>query len=269
MLTGYTIAICIPDKSAETICRAYRDHVFCIFGGSTHILTENGSEFKNRELDQVCETLGIKRIYSSVYTPESNGKLEGYHKFFKACVAKHIRDTTLEWDELVPMASAAYNFFPGQTSRESPFVLIFGKDPLTPVASLIEPSPRYWGESGGKLHMDALKRLYMVTTENLKKARNCEGERDSKKRKLKVGDLVMLKDVTSAVFEPKYMLNYRVVAIYGENRIEVKDESGKTSLRRASHVKRIDPVEKVVQQIPTEQAFRDFGEQQSYYWTIR
>ena len=33
----------------------------------------------------------------------------------------------------------------------------------------------------------------------------------------------------------------------------------KTSLRRASHVKRIDPVEKVVQQIPTEQAFRDFG----------
>ena len=38
----------------------------------------------------------------------------------------------------------------------------------------------------------------------------------------------------------------------------MKDESGKTSLRRASNVKKIDPVEKVVQQIPTEQAFRDF-----------
>ena len=61
--------------------------------------------------------------------------------------------------------------------------------------------------------MDALKRLYMVTAENLKRARKCEGDREPKKRKLKVGDLVMVKDVTSAVFEPKYMPNYRVVAI--------------------------------------------------------
>ena len=51
--------------------------------------------------------------------------------------------------------------------------------------------------------MDALKRLYMVTAENLKRARNREGNRELKKRKLKVGDLVMVKDVTSAVFEPK------------------------------------------------------------------
>ena len=27
MLTGYTIAVAIPDKRAETVCKAYRDHV--------------------------------------------------------------------------------------------------------------------------------------------------------------------------------------------------------------------------------------------------
>ena len=118
MLTGYTIAIPIPNKSAETICQAYRDNVYCTFGGSSRILTDNGTEFTNKEFDEVCETLGIKRIYSPVYTPEANGKLEGYHKFFKACVAKPIRGTALEWDELVPMASAAYNFFPCQSLRE-------------------------------------------------------------------------------------------------------------------------------------------------------
>ena len=96
------------------------------------------------------ETLGIKRIYSPVYTPEANGKLEGYHKFFKACVAKHIRGTALEWDELVPMASAAYNFFPCQSSRESPFVLMFEKRSYHPICQFARTSPKILGRARGK-----------------------------------------------------------------------------------------------------------------------
>ena len=46
MLTGYTMAIPIPDKSAETVCDAYRTNIYCIFGGSSRILTDNGTEFK-------------------------------------------------------------------------------------------------------------------------------------------------------------------------------------------------------------------------------
>ena len=33
MLTGFTMAIPIKNKNAETICEAYRDNVYCIFGG--------------------------------------------------------------------------------------------------------------------------------------------------------------------------------------------------------------------------------------------
>ena len=111
------------------------------------MLTDNGTKFRNKTMDEVCSKLGIKRNYSPVYTPQSNGKLEGYHRFFKACISKQIRGNEMEWDELVPMASAAYNFFPCQSSKESPFVLMFGRDPITPFASLLEPTPRYWGDT--------------------------------------------------------------------------------------------------------------------------
>ena len=146
MLTGFTIAVPIKNKNAETICEAYRDNVYCVFGGSSRMLTENGSEFKNKEMHEVCETLGLQHIFSPVYTPQSNGRLEGWHRFFKACIAKHIRGGGVEWDELVPLAVSAYNFFPCQTSKESPFVLMFGRDPITPVTKLLEPRPRYYGE---------------------------------------------------------------------------------------------------------------------------
>ena len=60
MLTGYTIAVPIRDKTAESICQAYRDHVYCTFGGSSRMLTDNGSEFKNKEMDAVCEISELK-----------------------------------------------------------------------------------------------------------------------------------------------------------------------------------------------------------------
>ena len=34
MLTGFTVTVPIPDKKAETVCGAYRDNVYCTFGGS-------------------------------------------------------------------------------------------------------------------------------------------------------------------------------------------------------------------------------------------
>ena len=94
MLTGFTIAVPIKDKMASTVCDAYRAHVYCIFGGSVRILTDNGTEFRNEQMDELCRQLNVKRVYSPVYTPEANGRLEAWHHFFKACVAKHIRGNT-------------------------------------------------------------------------------------------------------------------------------------------------------------------------------
>ena len=224
MLTGFTIAVPIKNKNAETICEAYRDNIYCVFGGSSRMLTDNGSEFKNKEMHEVCDTLGLKHIFSPVYTPQSNGRLEGWHRFFKACIAKHIRGGGVEWDELVPLAVSAYNFFPCQSSKESPFVLMFGRDPITPVAKLLEPRPRYYGERGGALKLDTLRRLYTIVVQNIRKAREKLPKIEEEPHKFKVNDMVLVKDPDAAVFEPRYQPNFRVTAIFGNNRIEVQDE---------------------------------------------
>ena len=49
---------------------------------------------------------------------------------------------------------------------------MFGRDPITPVAKLLEPKPRYYGEKGNFLKMDTLRRLYRVVVENIRKARD-------------------------------------------------------------------------------------------------
>ena len=206
------------------------------------------------------QQLDIKRVYSPVYTPEANGRLEAWHCFFKACVAKHIRGNAAEWDEVVPLAAAAYNFFPCQATGESPFVLMFSRDPITPFAKLLEPAPRYWGDRGGHLKMDLLKKLYLLTAENVKRAREGRDPTEIKQESIfKVNDLVLVRDVTSGAFAPRYMPNYRIVEIHGPNRIVVRDEKGNESIRRSSHLKVCEPKDKIAAMMPDVDKYKQFG----------
>ena len=92
-------------------------HVYSILGGSTKILTDNGTEFKNEVFREVLQKLGTEKlIHSPPYRPQSNGRIEGFHRYLKACIAKHMRNG-LEWDQITAMATAAYNLLPQHECR--------------------------------------------------------------------------------------------------------------------------------------------------------
>ena len=167
----------------------------------------------------------------------------------------------MEWDEVVPLAAAAYNFFPCQAARESPFVLMFSRDPITPFAKLLEPAPRYWGDRGGHIKMDLLKKLYLLTAENVKRAREGQNPTEITKQEnnFKVNDLVLVRDVTSEAFALRYMPNYRIVEIHGPNRIVVRDGKGIESVRRSSHLKVCELKDKIAATLPDIDEYRQFG----------
>ena len=53
MLTGFTFCIPLKSKKAEDMVTAYLNHICCVFGPSKKILTDNGTEFKNKMWDEV------------------------------------------------------------------------------------------------------------------------------------------------------------------------------------------------------------------------
>ena len=97
--------------------------------------------------------------------------------------------------------------------------------------------------------------------ENLRRARqkeNTETERNLQ-NELKIGDLVLVRDISSGIFEPKYSPNYRIIAIYGNNHIAVKAPDGKVQVRHRGHIKKIDPVDKVISLLPSTEDYQKFG----------
>ena len=132
MLTGYVFCIPLKTKTAEEVLKAYINNVFFQIWWINKKLSDNGTEFKNKIFEQVAKELGVVyKLYTPPYHP-------GFHAFLKVCISKHI-SPQLEWDNLVPLACAAYNFIPNEHSKESSFFFMFGRHPVLPLNILLEP----------------------------------------------------------------------------------------------------------------------------------
>ena len=55
MLTGYVFCIPLRTKTAEEVIQAYIDNIYLKFRGSMKILSDNGTEFKNKIFEQVAK----------------------------------------------------------------------------------------------------------------------------------------------------------------------------------------------------------------------
>ena len=87
-LMGWPEAFPIPNKKADTIVHIFINNYLPIHMCPHFILSGNGTEFKNQLMDNVLKQLGIDCIFSSPYHPQSNGKLEVFHKYFKPTLKK-------------------------------------------------------------------------------------------------------------------------------------------------------------------------------------
>ena len=200
MLTGFTFCIPLKSKHAEDVIKAYIDHICCPFGRSRKILMDNGTEFKNKLWTEVFDRLKTEQKFTPTYSPQCNGRIEGFHKFLKATIAKKL-ENHVEWDNLVWKATAVYNFFPIESSGMAPFFLMFGHKAVVKHTLLESERPKYLGTDDSMINLELMTKLYMVVAHNLNEARkardwNRKGRTAKEPEKLKIGDNVLDRDHT-------------------------------------------------------------------------
>ena len=256
MLTGFTFCIPLKSKRAEDVIKAYIDHICCTFGPSRKILMDNGTEFKNKLWTEVFEKLRTEQKFTPIYSPQCNGRIEGFHKFLKATIAKQL-EIHVEWDDLVWKATAAYNFFPTESSGLAPFFLMFGHEAAVKHTLLESENPRYLGTKKGIINVGLMTKLYNVVAHNLNEARKA---RDGKKKgttpkepeRLRIGDNILIRDHTSKAFQPKYK-DFCIVGLLGKNQVEIKDNHGHITKVHRRDIKKIPMTEKVCKLYEEEQ----------------
>ena len=150
-LTGWPEAFPIPNKSADTVVSTFINKYLPIHICPRYILSDNGTEFKNNLMDQVLKQLGIEWIFSAPYHPQSNGKLDVFHKYLKPTLKKLCEKDLSHWDQYLNQVLASYKVTPNLATAEMPFFLLYGGDPNLHLHQLLEPMQQFLGDPDSQM----------------------------------------------------------------------------------------------------------------------
>ena len=159
--------------------------------------------------------LGIKRISSTPYHPQSNGKLGTLHKFLKPTLKKMCAEDQDNWDDYIKQVLGTYRGVPNLTT-ESPFFLVYGRDGNQPLHQLLQPLTRFLGDPESALLCLNQHRLSLsIAKKYLDDHRFLTAEKMTERAEpgFKVGDRVYFKNKTPGKWDLKWRAGYRIIWI--------------------------------------------------------
>ncbi|XP_076065323.1 uncharacterized protein LOC143039330 [Oratosquilla oratoria] len=106
---------------------------FTKWGLPRELQTDQGSVFLSREVMQSLGALGITKVTSSAYHPQSQGALERYHQTLKTMLRKWCLENYTGWDQALPYLLFAVREVPNESLGLSPFALVFGHEVREPL----------------------------------------------------------------------------------------------------------------------------------------
>ena len=197
MTDAYTKVVeldAIPDKSAETVARSFFERWICRYSVPIQLVTDNGKEFSNELLNELCKLLGIKHKTTTAYHPASNSSAESFNRSMKKYLTAMLdNDKTLDWEAQLPMLQLSYNTHVHQSTLESPFWLTYHMDPRLPYFDLEKPKPLYNAQAAPAL-FQSLSETHKKVHQEQWKARDLREEyynRKAKERSFEPGDRVL------------------------------------------------------------------------------
>lgn len=232
--SGWPEAFSVPDKTADTVAHLLIEEIFPRFGCPLQIVSDNGTENVNKIVKETLEILKIDHVLTSVYHPQSNAKVERFHRTLHDVLSKKLADNQHTWDMFLNQALAAIRFNVSESSKFSPFYLLYNRDVVLPVDNLLKPRRKYQGEETHKIALQEQHKSFVIVRNNLKRAKKRQAKYANKGTKVvefEVGDPVYYKNnQRKGKLDMKWKPYYRILERRGPVSYVIKNQlDGSTS----------------------------------------
>ena len=245
-LSRYCILQPIPNKKAETVASAIFEQIICNFTTPHTIISDNGTEFNNEILNELCRLFNIKKINVQIYKPQANGVVERLNRKVITCLRSLINPHSITWDTWIPYVKCALNSQINSATGETPHYIIFGEDKTLPYELLnSNPRPVYNEDDYIKNRVNQFQVIYQRVKNHMSKYSEQMREQQHKTAqqiKLKEGDIVMAKlhvpVANSNKLSPKYTGPYKVLSAASGNKFQLKHlHDGEVVIRHFNDLK--------------------------------
>ena len=136
-LTKWPEVFAVPDQTAHTTAELLVKQIISRHGVPAELLSDRGANFLSGLIEEVCELMGIHRLNTTAYHPQTDGLVERFNCTLTSMLAKTVAANGADWDEKLPYVLFAYRAAAQESSQESPFFLMYGRDPRLPTETAL------------------------------------------------------------------------------------------------------------------------------------
>ena len=139
--TRYVQAFVTKNHTARTTARVLYNNYFSVFGFPQCLMSDQGMEFCGKVIVAMCSLLGVEKIRTTPYHPQTNGSAERVHQTLQRMTGKLDLEKRKKWPAHIGSIIIAYNSMRSLVTGYSPYYLMFGRRPQLPI-DLLFPTCR-------------------------------------------------------------------------------------------------------------------------------
>lgn len=117
------------------------EQIICKHGCPREILSDRGQAFKSKLITGITTNLGIRTNYTSAYHPACNGLVEHVNGTVAEMLSHYVSTHQRDWDMYLPLVTFSYNTSQHETTKRSPFYLMYGREATLPVDAALDHIP--------------------------------------------------------------------------------------------------------------------------------
>ena len=131
--TRYTQAYVTRTQMAQIIAKTLWDKFIVHYGLLEKILMDQGQSFESQLVADLCELMGVWKIWTSPYHPQTNGQCERFNCTLTNMLGTLPKEKKSEWKNHIGTLVHAYNCTQNSATGFSLYYLMFGRQPHLPV----------------------------------------------------------------------------------------------------------------------------------------
>ena len=197
VFTKWTVAVPTPNETADTVVKILINHWIYRYGVPLRIHSDQGKCFESRVVEQLCSWYNIKKSRTSTYHPKGNGQCERFNRSMISLLSTLTPEEKRRWPDYLPSVVFWYNSTPHATTGQSPYQLLFGREPTLPLDIFFgrREHPVAAGTNYLQRHHDNLQLLRQRAQQRVvhKNEQRDANRKDRPSVKLQPGDLVLMK----------------------------------------------------------------------------
>uniref|UniRef100_A0AAQ4PVA4 Integrase catalytic domain-containing protein n=1 Tax=Gasterosteus aculeatus aculeatus TaxID=481459 RepID=A0AAQ4PVA4_GASAC len=137
VFSKFTQAIPTRDQRAATVADVLTKEWFYKFGVPARLHSDQGRSFESTIIQQLCSVYGIQKSRTTPYHPQGNCQCERFNRTLHDLLRTLSAEQKPKWPEYLQQILFNYNTTPHQATGQSPFLLMFGREPLLPIDFLL------------------------------------------------------------------------------------------------------------------------------------